>query len=693
MKKKLKTIKHNDTYLNIGSKGHFYLSLTPSNLAEYEYGYINTSISLSANTEAEYEGLMIMLTDDFYQFDAISKFDDKIKINYSINNSDIHITEKVNLIEDTNVVTQTTCVKNTGNGEITLSRLAAANVTGIGLGGQRSWTVDNERFNVYYCCNHWQGEGQWFKKSLRDLGIYPASRHPWEACSYRFQSVGSWSTGSYYPLLIIEDTELNECWFFEREGTENWFIEIRAFEGMISPFLTVCIGGADEEIGFLHTLKAGESYETSNAVYGVVKGDFEQAIIALTAYKRKASITKTDIQVTFNNFMNCNWANPTEDELIALIDKASELGCDCFCIDDGWSVPGEWMPIESKFPKYGFAGIISYIIKKGMRAGVWTEFERAHLETVKTLGDENALIKRNERLVSHHRPKLNMRCQSVRKWLAERVDYLYNLGVRFIKNDHNNHERLGSNIGDECPAVGLKRNSMALCDFIDELREKYPDMIFENCGSGAMRADFGTLKHFHLQSTSDQEDYKLYPSIMIGSMAFIPPEKAGCWSYPNPLEYEYLDDKKLPKEVRIEQQKDGRQTIFNMVTSMLGYMYLSGRIEGLDELNTLLVIEGIKVYKSYSRDIKNRYPAFVLPLKPMWDKSYNAFGLNGKDDMILGAWALEEKKFSIDLKTYGYQTAEIIYPSIDAQTFVFYNGILEVEFNEKYSACLLKLTK
>ena len=48
---------------------------------------------------------------------------------------------------------------------------------------------------------------------------------------------------------------------------------------------------------------------------------------------------------------------------------------------------------------------------------------------------------------------------------------------------------------------------MAYYAFIDELTEKYPDLIIENCPSGAMRCDHGTLKRFHFQSISDQDHF------------------------------------------------------------------------------------------------------------------------------------------------------------------------------------------
>ncbi len=692
MEQGLQSIQHKDSYMNIGKYGHFFLSTKKTEYKEYSYGYINTSLSLVANCEAEYEDLMIMPTDDFFQFKGMRERADGVDIDYGMTTCDLKITEKISFVPNSNVYVQSTFVQNAGKENITLSRLACANVTGIGLGGQ-SWVENNDRFIVYYCLNHWQGEGQWQRKTFRELGLYPASNHVWEQTVFRLQSVGSWSTHEYYPLLIIEDTEKKECYFFEREGAENWFMEIRAFEGYRSPFFNVTIGGADEEIGWMKTLAKTESYETTKAIYGVVKGGFSEAVRELTKYKRQSSYAIADIEVTFNDFMNCSWAKPQEDVLIALIDKAADIGCSCFCIDDGWATQGVWEPLEDKFPKHGFAGIISYIRSKGMRAGVWFEFEKAHEKIVEILGDD-VLLKRNGRIIAHHRPKFNMRSEKLKKWLMERIDAMYRLGIRYIKNDHNNHERLGTNILGESPAEGLKRNTEAFYQFIDDIRRRYPDLIIENCGSGGMRADCGTVSHFHLHSTSDQENYRLYPSIAVGTMAYLLPEKAGIWSYPNPLSYKYIETMQIPETVMQEQQKNGRQTIFNMVTSMMGYMYLSGRIDLLDEKNEGLVKEAIKVYNSYKNTIKNRYPVFILPLKNLCDQSHNAFGLieEKNENMLLAVWGMEDTEVLLELEKFGFKTAELLYPSQkENQRFNYENGSLSISFAEKYSACLFKL--
>ena len=85
----------------------------------------------------------------------------------------------------------------------------------------------------------------------------------------------------------------------------------------------------------------------------------------LCAYKRavaKFNWNEGHPSLCFNDYMNCLWALPTKEKLVPLIDKASELGCEVFCIDDGWFKAlegqpdglGTWKENDTLFGEGGF---------------------------------------------------------------------------------------------------------------------------------------------------------------------------------------------------------------------------------------------------------------------------------------------------------------------------------------------------
>lgn len=690
----MQKLQHLKTFVKIGSKGNFRLSTNAHDDSDFIFGYINCNVGFDAQYEANLDGELIMPTGSNLLFEGYKETESGFENTYGVSSNDAEITEKVEFISGVNAIRQHTAVKNRGNEPFTLNKLSAANVIGIGYEGSK-W-FESDRFKVYYALNRMQGEGQWKCKSLKDLDLYPASHHPWEECVFRLNSLSTWSTSNYYPIFIIEDTEQNECWFFEREGGEAWYMEITAYGGYTGQFINVALGGGDEKLLWNKELQPGETYETTTAVYGVIKGGFEDAVKELTKYKRLASKVPQDITPAYNDYMNALWAKQTYPRIISLIDAASELGIKRYVTDDGWQKElGVWIPSEERLGGK-LEDIIKYANSKGMQFGVWFEFETASYkdaEEAKQKGVDDYLLTRYGKIISPHRPKLNMRSEYATNLLFERVKNLYDMGVRYIKNDHNNEDRLGISIyNNESPSEGTRLNALAYTNFMLKLQKAFPDLIIEACSGGGHRLDAGTLQYHPLQSATDQEDYRLVPSIICGLTALIQPEKILSWSYTYPQTFDkHYFDLCLDEDDLIE-FSDGRQTAFNMVNSMLVSIYQSGAIDYFNELNKSLVKEALKVYSSYSSTISKRYPVYPCGLKNLDKTDYLSLGLQGENDLILAVWALETTEFKIDLTKFGYSSAELLYPTlIDNFSYFYVDGTLKVKAKDKYTAFLLKL--
>ena len=102
------------------------------------------------------------------------------------------------------------------------------------------------------------------------------------------------------------------------------------------------------------------------------------------------------------------------------------------------------------------------------------------------------------------------------------------------------------------------------------------------------------------------------------------------WSYP--MEHDtWTDEEELREE-----------TIFNMVSSMLLRIHLSGHLVKLDDLRKTLVKDGIAVYKKIRPDIPH-----MLPFWPLGPASYQdewiAFGLKSKECAYLAVWKRKMK--------------------------------------------------
>lgn len=579
----------------------------------------------------------------------------------------------------------------------TLTQATSAKIDGVCLdeNGIKDRLGDGSIL-IHYCLSRWQGEGQWRTATPEDLGIYTATGHAWEKSWCRFDSVSSWSTATYYPLIVIEDKKRGESWFFEIEGGHSWFLEIYGIGGDKLQSLSVKAGGADERSGFAKKMKLGDEFETCACVYGVAEGGFEEAVRALIAYKRKTSLAQGGCPLTFNDYMNCNWAIESAEALIPLIDKAADLGIEIFCIDDGWQERlGLWYPADGRFGDKKLQGIFDYIRSKGMRIGVWFEFESIPADMAERLGADDCFLFRHDRMIAPKRPLANMRSEKLVAYLNERVDALYDMGVRFIKNDHNNTEYIGPTLYGESAGEGLEANNRAFLSFIDGIRKRHPDLIVENCASGAMRSDNGTLKHFNIQSTSDQEDYLSYTSVLAGSLALMAPEKAGIWCYPYALRFDDRTASGLTPEQAAE-YADGEETVFNVVNGFMGCMYVSGKLHQADGYNTALLKEGLDLYKARRLFIRESFPVFPRGMIRISDRTYNAVGLidGAGKKLLLAVWNLSDsgRKITLDLRKYGMARCEKIYPlKKEGVAYRYENGRLTVEFETGKTARLFEL--
>ncbi len=593
----------------------------------------------------------------------------------------LEVTVKMSFIPGADAVRQINSVKNVSKKPVTLTHFGSAHVSGIFDGGLTTWFRNDDRIKIHYCQSHWQGEAQWKTGSLSELGVTKQAAHAWDTTAWRIRSIGSWSTGRYHPLVIAEDTETGVAWYMEIEGGFNWTLELGNRNGHEMGVGTFYLeaNAADEETGFVKTLIPGETFTAAPVLFGCTNGSFDEAAKQLLIARRKTTLSHWDSEdnsapACFNTYMDCVWGAGDEKTLPGLIRAASEAGCEVFCLDAGWYIKGlgEWSVNDEKYGKGGLKGVFDSITEVGMKPGAWLEIESLAPNTPMT---KNRMLMRNGVPVSNgHFADYTDPAQ--RAYIEGIFDMLYNMGVRFIKNDYNRSVMYGAQMDGSSPAEGLKKSAEAFYSLIDGVKAKYPDLKIENCGSGAMRCDNGTLRHFELQSTSDQEYYFFNPSIASGMAACIAPEKAGIWSYPYPVSYYenargedvYADEK------RMQSMADGEQTAFNMVNALCGVLYLSGRIDKADAFNKQLIREGTEVYKAYRSHIHTSYPVWPCGHLNLCDRTHSALGFLSEkgDTMTLAVWKFEDADdvLQIDLSKY-FKGKDVevtmLYPSIPTE--------------------------
>jgi alpha-galactosidase len=178
----------------------------------------------------------------------------------------------------------------------------------------------------------------------------------------------------------------------------------------------------------------------------------------------------------------------------------------------------------------------------------------------------------------------------------------------------------GTDLDASSVGAGLLDHNRALLAWLSDVLDRHPDLILENCGSGAMRSDAAMLQVLQLQSTSDQQDPLLYPMIAVGALAHILPEQAGNWAYPQP---DMTDE----------------MVVFTECTGLAGRLYQAGVLSGMDDHGLDLVADAVRVHKETRHALASSTPRFPTGL-PSWDDAWTtvAFDVADSLDTYVVAW-------------------------------------------------------
>ncbi|GAB15878.1 hypothetical protein ARGLB_094_00130 [Arthrobacter globiformis NBRC 12137] len=506
----------------------------------------------------------------------------------------------------------------------------------------RIGTGSAEKFELASGANDWLGENRWHVRALRsaapDLAL--AVHGGQEARSgYVARSKGTWSTGRDLPAAVLANGEdgFAVAWQVEHNGGWRWEVT-ESLEGVALGLS----GPTDIDHQWQQILNPGETFTTVPATIALGP-DLQGAVAHLSGYRRAARRPHADNQklhVIYNDYMNTLMGDPTTDKLLPLIDGAADAGAEVFCIDAGWyddggdwwDSVGEWVPSARRFPG-GLGTVIDRIRDRGMIPGLWLEPEvigvRSPMASVLPAG---AFLSRDGvRVREAGRYHLDLSHPAAVRHVDAVVDRLVEeFGVGFFKIDYNINPGSGTDWDAHSAGEGLLRHNRAHLAWLDSVLDRHPDLIIENCGSGAMRMDFALLSRLQLQSTSDQQDPMKYPPIAAAAPMLVLPEQAGNWAYPN----EVMDEESIA---------------FNMATGLLGRLYLSGHLDRLSEAQQYVVHEAVDVHKELRPSIAASTPSWPLGL-PQWDDAAVALALDSGAESFVTVWRRPGAPELLDLR-------------------------------------------
>ena len=576
-------------------------------------------------------------------------------------------------------------LENTGTAPILIEDVPALAWRGAAAGGRLPW---DERFRLLRCDNGWFNELRWQELTPSQAGIVHAHLGMGACDAYCVSNVGSWSTKEHLPQGALIDRELGTCLAWQIEHTGGWAWEL-ADDG--SGCLLLVAGGPNQRLHqWSRELRPGETFRGVPVAVAAVRGGYEEAFGALTTYRRatrRRFADNEELPVIFNDYMNCLFGDPTTEKELPMIAAAAAVGCEYYVIDAGWYADagrswwdtiGLWEVGQGRFPD-GLPDLLQRIRAAGMVPGLWLELEAmgVHCPLAAQAPDSWFFQRKGRRLVLGGRFQLDYRHPDVRAHADAVVDRLVGWGCGYIKMDYNIDSGPGTDHDADSLGDGALRHQRAYWAWLDAVYDRHPGLVVENCSSGGLRMDWGQLQRHALQSTSDQEDWRLSATIAAAAASAAPPEQQAVWCYP-------------------KRDGDREETIGNLVNALLLRIHQSGHLADLDPARRQLVADGIAVYKRLRARIPKALPRWPWGL-PAWAAPRTATALEDGAGLLVAVWRMgdERRWHEVPFPAHAGRAArvECLFPAGEAQAaWHASSGKLVVEIPPTFGARLFALT-
>ena len=406
--------------------------------------------------------------------DGLTKYDEQITdsgVVYSYQNDKVLLRAEFTFVENGGVLRRDT-VKNITDGDITAYRLTSR------------FTLEGGEYDVFTQSNCWQHEG--------------VGRWTPLATQITTASTGVRTCESAAPLTALENKQNGKITVFHLFPNCQWKINV-ARKTMPGIRDTITVETGLEDAGLNMVIHAGETINLPEIFFYECQDKVGLGSHILHNYYNKAYPRKK-LPAIYNTWLY-KFTNVDFDDLVKQADIAKDLGFEYFAIDAGWfgeegktwvETVGDWF--ES--PATGFKGKMkefsSYVRSLGLKFGLWVEPERAS-------SGSNNFNRNPEHYISEDHLSDYANPQVVEKLFSIICRLVDTYNIEYFKFDFNR------TVGYDVYNSAFYRYMQGQKEFIQKIRNKYPNVYLTNCASGGFRIDLEQAKFFDSFWISDNQ--------------------------------------------------------------------------------------------------------------------------------------------------------------------------------------------
>ncbi|MGI6336659.1 MAG: glycoside hydrolase family 36 protein [Eubacteriales bacterium] len=288
----------------------------------------------------------------------------------------------------------------------------------------------------------------------------------------------------------------------------------------------------------LIVIRPKETFVTPAIHIGMISGDLDDAVNAMHSHIRRSVLNLPEAR---NALYVGSGMGPEHDMLVdttkQYMEQLARAGAELFIIDAGWYSPphrenqwgkrvGDWYFDPDRYPN-GLKEIEQYCRELGMGFGMWMEVER--IGSISKAYTEHADWFSIRSCGERSDGFINLADPDALAWCEEQI-------ARVITDYHLDLFRVDYNVSSaeyfhtakspdgrrECMSL---RQMEGVHTLYNNLKKRFPKVIFENCAGGGGRTDLAHVYNFNHSWVSDWQKAPRSLKITNGMTMALPPDR------------------------------------------------------------------------------------------------------------------------------------------------------------------------